>query len=70
MTMKTINFQGNTYNVPDWAKYVTQDTAGLIEVHESKPKHYFDDSSGTSIWSSYGETVQLNWPSLICEQLP
>lgn len=35
--MKTVQFQGINYEVPDWARYIAQDGHATITVHEAEP---------------------------------
>lgn len=35
--MKTVNFQGIDYQVPDWARWIAQDANGTIKVFQAKP---------------------------------
>lgn len=35
--MKIIEFQGISYEVPDWAKWIAQDGLGAIRVYSSQP---------------------------------
>lgn len=40
--MKTVEFQGAEFEVPDWARWIAQDSDGSICVYENKP--YEDDT--------------------------
>ncbi len=40
--MKTAIFKGNQYHVPNWAKYLAEDSGGSIYAFETQP--YRDDT--------------------------
>lgn len=61
--MKTIVFAGKEYSVPSWAKFITQDSSGVVTIHQTQPKSVYDDSSGISYWRSHNQTEDLDFPS-------
>lgn len=47
--MKTVKYMGSTYNVPEWAAFLTFDQFGLVYAFETKPRleegHWVQDGS-------------------------
>lgn len=66
--MKHITFKDRSYAVDNWVKYVTQDSTGLVSVHELQPEMTYD-SGGMACYRSYGLTEELSWPSCICVEV-
>lgn len=50
--MKKVEFQGVTFEVPNWARWIAQDADGSVYVYEKEPK---PTAAG---WHSSGGTVE------------
>lgn len=46
--MKSVTFQGVDYEVPDWARWITQDAKCRVVAHEDEPTAY------DHVWGSFG----------------
>ena len=56
--MKTIEFQGEDYDVPDWVRYVAMDADGSIHAYEFEPEIHFNEFI---MIAKIGNTVKLRF---------
>ena len=47
---KTVRFQGITWEVPDWAHWITQDCYGSIMIWESEPRQVHNVFKANCRW--------------------
>lgn len=49
--------QGMHYEVPDWARWITQDAQCRVVVHEDEPQAY------GHVWGSFGRSREVGGPA-------
>lgn len=63
--MKTVNFLGQNWKVPDWANYITQDCDGSIWVWDHEPTFNDGDWLPVRMYSEREQVGKIPVPSSI-----